>query len=134
MPTTAMTFVPVGNPGNANDAPSNGLAFGSVNYHYNISKYETTYGQYVEFLNAVASSDPHGLFNPGMQQDLLLNGINRTGPDGSYSYTVAGATSLNTTTGLNQNPEGSEISQLPMSITWTPSVLRIGCTMVVLEM
>ena len=109
MATTAITFVPVGNPGNANDtADSNGLAFGKVDYHYNISKYETTYGQYVEFLNAVASSDPHGLFNPGMQEDLLLNGINRTGADGSYSYTVAGATSLNPTTGLNQNPEGSE--------------------------
>jgi formylglycine-generating enzyme required for sulfatase activity len=43
-----------------------------------------------------------------MQQDLLLNGITRTGVDGNYSYTVAGATSLNPTTGLNQNPEGSE--------------------------
>jgi hypothetical protein len=43
-----------------------------------------------------------------MQQDLLLNGINRTGVDGSYSYTVAGPTLPNATTGLNQNPEGSE--------------------------
>ena len=55
MPTTAMQFVEVGNLGNANDtADSNGLSFGKVDYYYNISKYETTYGQYVEFLNAVA--------------------------------------------------------------------------------
>jgi formylglycine-generating enzyme required for sulfatase activity len=108
MPTTAMEFVPVGNLGNSNDAlDSNGLSFGKVDYYYNISKYETTYGQYVEFLNAVAKSDPYGLFNPGMQQDLLLNGINRTGVDGSYIYTVAGPTSTDATTGLNQNPEGS---------------------------
>ena len=90
MPTTAMQFVEVGNLGNANDtADSNGLSFGKVDYYYNISKYETTYGQYVEFLNAVAKSDPHGLFNPGMQDDKLLNGITRTGSDGNYSYTVA---------------------------------------------
>jgi hypothetical protein len=88
MPTTAIEFVPIGNLGNSNDAAdSNGLAFGSVNYHYNISKYETTYGQYVEFLNAVAKSDPNGLFNPGMQDDKLLNGINRTGVDGA-TFTV----------------------------------------------
>ena len=109
MPTTAMQFVEVGNLGNANDtADSNGLSFGKVDYYYNISKYETTYGQYVEFLNAVAKSDPHGLFNPGMQDDKLLNGITRTGSDGTYSYTVAGPTTYDATTNLNQNPEGSE--------------------------
>ena len=62
----AMTFVPVGNPGNDNDTASNGLSFGKVDYYYNISKYETTYGQYAAFLNAVAKSDPNGLFNQGM--------------------------------------------------------------------
>ena len=109
MPTTAMQFVEVGNLGNANDtADSNGLSFGKVDYYYNISKYETTYGQYVEFLNAVAKSDPHGLFNPGMQDDKLLNGITRTGSDGTYSYTVAGPTTYDATTNLNQNPEGSK--------------------------
>ena len=105
MPATAMVFVPVGNLGNSNDAAdSNGLSFGKVDYYYNISKYETTYGQYVEFLNAVAKSDPYGLFNPGMQQDLLLNGINRTGVDGSYNYSVAPSTG----SPLTQNTEGSE--------------------------
>jgi formylglycine-generating enzyme required for sulfatase activity len=105
MPTTAMEFVPIGNLGNSSDAAdSNGLSFGKVDYYYNISKYETTYGQYAEFLNAVAKSDPHGLFNPGMQQDLLLNGITRTGVDGNYSYSVAPSTG----SPLTQNTEGSE--------------------------
>lgn len=96
-----MEFVSVGNPGNLNDVDLNGVdtGFGSVSYNYDISKYETTYGQYVDFLNAVAKSDPKGLFNPGMQSDLLLNGIIRTGVDGSYSYSIAPSTSI--------NPEGS---------------------------
>ena len=91
-----MEFVHVGNLGNAPDDSE----FGSVGYNYDIATYETTYGQYVEFLNAVARSDPNGLFNPGMQYDLLLNGITRTGVDGSYSYSVAPSST--------QNPEGSE--------------------------
>jgi hypothetical protein len=126
MTTTAMEFVPVGNLENSNDAAdSNGLSFGKVDYYYNISKYETTYGQYAEFLNAVAKSDSNGLFNPGMQQDLLLNGITRTGVDGDYSYSVAPTTG----SPLTQNTEGSENKPVTYVITWTPSVLRIGCTM-----
>ncbi len=82
-------FAPVGNPGNPYDtADSNGLRFGQVNYSYSLAKYETTYGQYVVFLNAVARSDPHELFNPGMQYDKLLNGISREGTDGNYSYVL----------------------------------------------
>ena len=62
---TTIEFVTVGDLGNANDeADSNGLAFGRVDYSYKIGKYEITFGQYVEFLNAVAKTDPHGLFNP----------------------------------------------------------------------
>jgi formylglycine-generating enzyme required for sulfatase activity len=93
-------FVSVGNSGNLDDDSG----FGSVGHDYEIATYETTYGQYVEFLNAVAKSDPSGLFNPGMQDDKLLNGIIRTGVDGSYTYSVAPSTSPSS----NQNPEGSE--------------------------
>ncbi len=39
---------------------------GGVDYTYRISKYEVTAGQYTEFLNAVATSDPHGLYNTNM--------------------------------------------------------------------
>lgn len=93
---TTIDFVPVGDLGNANDErESNGLEFGRVDYSYNIAKYETTYGQYVEFLNAVAKSDPSGLFNPGMQYDKLLNGIARTGIDGGYSCSLLDLASAN---------------------------------------
>ena len=91
-----MEFVSVGNSGNDPDGSG---GYGSVSYNYDISKYETTYGQYVDFLNAVAKSDPNGLFHLGMEDDLLVNGITRTGNDGSYSYSVAPSTTI--------NPEGS---------------------------
>jgi sulfatase modifying factor 1 len=93
---TAIEFMSVGDPGNANDEPdSNGLAFGRVDYNYKISKYEITFGQYVEFLNAVAKTDPNGLFNPGMQDDKLLNGIARTGENGDYRYSLLSSASTN---------------------------------------
>ena len=100
--STLMEFVSVGN--SQNDPDGSG-GYGSVSYDYDISKYETTYGQYLEFLNAVAqSADPYELFNPGMEDDLLLNGINRTEEaDGSYSYSIATSTGLPDT----QNTEGS---------------------------
>lgn len=92
----SINFVPVGDLGNANDQPdSNGLEFGRVDYNYNIAKYETTNSQYVEFLNAVAKTDPHGLFNPGMQYDKLMNGIIRTGEDGNYRYSLLESASSN---------------------------------------
>ena len=94
--STLMEFVSVGNSGNDPDGSG---GYGSVSYNYDISKYETTYGQYVDFLNAVAKSDPNGLFHLGMEDDLLVNGITRTGNDGSYSYSVAPSTTI--------NPEGS---------------------------
>jgi len=103
-----MDFVSVGNRNNLNDVDLNGVdtGFGSVSYNYDIAKYETTYGQYVDFLNAVATtSDPYGLFHPGMESDLLLNGINKTvAVDGSFSYSVAGSTGSLPST---QNLEGS---------------------------
>jgi len=93
---TTIKFVSIGDPGNANDEPdSNGLEFGRVDYNYKIAKYEITFGQYVEFLNAVAKTDPHGLFNPGMQYDKLLDGIARTGEDGDYGYSLIDLDSTN---------------------------------------
>ncbi len=40
------------------------------------------------FLNAVAASDPHGLFNPSMATDQVIAGIARSGSPGSYRYSV----------------------------------------------
>ncbi len=74
-------MVPVGHPGNASD-PRTG--FGRVDYEYNISKYEVTIAQYAAFLNAVAASDPHGLYNSSMTTDQSIAGIARIGSPGSY--------------------------------------------------
>ena len=91
-------WVTVGDPGNPNDPltgiPSDGLptpARGAVPYLYSISKYETTIGQYTAFLNAVAKSDPHGLYNPDLGNPDTIRGIARSGTDGKYVYYVKNA-------------------------------------------
>lgn len=88
IPTLAVTIptVTVGNPGNAGDVQPLGT-FGSVSNSYRIGKYEVTNNQYVEFLNAVAKSDPYQLYNPSMNL-ATQGGIVRSGSDGSYFYEV----------------------------------------------
>jgi hypothetical protein len=81
----AMSWTPIGNPGNAADTTS----LGAVSYGYSIGTYEVTNGQYVEFLNAKAAADPLGLYNTNMAG--TLGGITRSGGSGSYTYsTIAG--------------------------------------------
>jgi sulfatase modifying factor 1 len=70
---------------NCLDAPPD---CGSVPYDYAIGKYEVTNGQYAEFLNAVAASDPLALYSPSMGSDATAGGITRSGSDGSYTYTA----------------------------------------------
>jgi sulfatase modifying factor 1 len=77
-------WVTIGDVGNAADD----TGFGAVNYEYRIGKYEITVGQYVEFLNAVAKSDPYGLYNENMGTNLTVAGIARLGAPGSYVYQV----------------------------------------------
>lgn len=78
--------VAIGNPGNAPD-PTTGL--GTVDYAYRIGATEVTNAQYTAFLNAVAWSDPNGLYNTSMAGSF--GGINRTGPNGALVYsTVSG--------------------------------------------
>ena len=86
--TQAVTidWVTVGNAGNANDDTGHG----SVSEVYNIGKYEVTAGQYTEFLNAVAATDTHNLYN----KFRMWTGedgckIQQSGTSGSYSYSVA---------------------------------------------
>jgi formylglycine-generating enzyme required for sulfatase activity len=86
-----IAYVAVGNAGNAVD-PATGSRYGAVAYNYQIAKDETTIGQYAEFLNAVAKSDPYALYNPDMASKTYIAGISRSGSDGSYSYApVAGS-------------------------------------------
>ena len=81
----------IGNAGNAADS-STGL--GSVNYDYQISTYEVTVAQYTAFLNAVAASDPNGLWSSSMGDGggIGIPIITRSGEDGSYTYTASAGT------------------------------------------
>ena len=67
---------------------------GAVPYVYSISKYETTIGQYAAFLNAVAKSDPHGLYHPDSAKQYTVSRISRIGTDGNYVYYVKNVHSL----------------------------------------
>jgi sulfatase modifying factor 1 len=82
--------VPIGNAGNAPDPTTLGerfpAGFGSVAYAYSIGTTEVTNAQYAAFLNAVATTDTHALYNSGMAG--FFGGITRSGSPGSYIYTV----------------------------------------------
>lgn len=86
-------MVTVGNLGNPTDAgnTSEASVYGAVNYEYSIGKYEVSLAQYTRFLNAVAASDPNGLYNGNMATILNIAGIARSGDDGSYTYSVIGS-------------------------------------------
>jgi sulfatase modifying factor 1 len=84
-----IAMVTVGDEGNMPDV--NGL--GAVSYTYRISVYEVTVGQYAAFLNAVATSDPHGLYDERMADNANVAGIERSGAAGSYTYRVLGSAS-----------------------------------------
>lgn len=85
-----MDFAVVGNPGNAgNTKHTTTEGWGAVGDYYLIGKYEVTAGQYTEFLNAVAKTDPNGLYDTQMWSDTYGCKIQRSGTAGSYGYTVA---------------------------------------------
>ncbi|NLE39417.1 MAG: formylglycine-generating enzyme family protein [Pirellulaceae bacterium] len=84
--TVTIDFVTVGNPGNAAD-PQTGR--GSVADTFLMGKYEVTAGQYAAFLNAKAGSDSYGLYNTLMWSSYAGCKIERTGEDGSYTYSVS---------------------------------------------
>jgi len=90
-------LVQVGDAGNvgqvSEDPAQNG--FGAVATDFWIGKYQVTIGQYAEFLNAVAKSDPYGLYSPSMNSDTRNRGIEQSGDDGSYVYTVVGPNGTN---------------------------------------
>jgi formylglycine-generating enzyme required for sulfatase activity len=89
-----MDWTPIGNPGNPCDPqPTSpygiaGGCFGSVGYSYSIGTYEVTTAQYVEFLNAVARSDPNGLWDASMAPPYSNAGITRSGISGAYAYSA----------------------------------------------
>jgi formylglycine-generating enzyme len=76
----------IGNPNNFPDLQPQGL-FGAVSTSYQMGVTEVTNTQYVEFLNAVAASDPYELYHANMSFSSK-GGITRDGSPGSYSYSV----------------------------------------------
>lgn len=80
--------VPVGHPGNPADPQLDG-SFGSVDYLFDIAKYEVSAGQYATFLNAVAATDSYGLYNPLMWTHEHGCKIEQSGSPGSHTYDVA---------------------------------------------
>lgn len=76
--------------GNSSDT----TGYGVVASNYWIGTYEVTIGQYAAFLNAVADSDPNGLYFPQMENDPNINGIARSGSSGAFAYTVIGPAGL----------------------------------------
>jgi formylglycine-generating enzyme required for sulfatase activity len=91
--TVVIDTVTVGNPGNAGEAAGGAVGdarvSGAVGYNYRIGKYEVMAGQYTEFLNAVATTDPHGLYNANMASTSEGCQIQQSGSDGSYTYSVS---------------------------------------------
>jgi hypothetical protein len=84
----SIDFVTVGNAGK----PADTSGYGAVAYEYKIAKNETTIGQYVEFLNAVARTDAYGLYNPLIGTNRNSSGITRSGAPGSYTYNAVTGT------------------------------------------
>ena len=83
--------VSVGNPGNPADTryldAEHPAGVGSVGYSFRIGKTEITNAQYAAFLNAVAASDPYGLYHEIYMQQTW-GGVVRSGDDGNYAYAV----------------------------------------------
>ena len=78
------SLLAVGSIGNEAD-PATG--YGAVAYDFSVAATEVTNAAYVEFLNAVAASDPGGLYNADMSDDPR-GGILREGVAGSFLYAV----------------------------------------------
>jgi sulfatase modifying factor 1 len=90
----SIEVVTIGNPGNAADTryrdSAHPTGVGSVSYSFRMGKTEISNSQYVEFLNAVAVSDPYELYNTVMGS-TTRGGIVRSGAPGSYTYAVKSA-------------------------------------------
>jgi len=93
--------VTIGNTGNTGETTGGStlpylgpeVTCGAVDYIYNIGKYAVTAGQYVEFLNAVADTDAHGLYNALMATATYKNNIVQNGVSGSFTYAFADSAS-----------------------------------------
>ena len=92
MADVTIDTVTVGNANNAADTRYETPGYGAVSYPYKIGKYEVTAGQYCEFLNAVAATDTHGLYDERMDSDSRGCQITQHGDSGNYTYDFSGGT------------------------------------------
>jgi formylglycine-generating enzyme required for sulfatase activity len=90
-------LVKVGNPNNTaqSGAGGNQNGYGAVTTDFWIGKNHVTIGQYTEFLNAVAKTNNRGLYNASMNTDQRIRGIQQSGSDGAFVYTVVGPNGTN---------------------------------------
>ncbi len=91
---TSLQFVTVGDAGNVADSTilvDGTTGYGSVAYSYQMGKFDVTLGQYCQFLNAVAKSDPYTLYKGGLGTDFSTQGIAQAGSSESYIYSVTGS-------------------------------------------
>ncbi|MEX2170423.1 MAG: LamG-like jellyroll fold domain-containing protein [Pirellulales bacterium] len=73
-----------GDPRVMNDGTS---GYGGVAYEYRIGKYEVTNDEYAVFLNAIATTDTHEIYEASMG-NTVQGGIVRSGGAPNYTYTV----------------------------------------------
>ena len=83
-PSSGISFVTVGDAGNAADATT---GYGAVGYKFQIQKFEFTNAEYVEFLKAVGGSNPNGIYSSSMAIDPR-GGIRQSGDSPNFTYAV----------------------------------------------
>jgi len=91
----AINLLAIGDTNNAADTTvmvtDTTTGYGSVSYNYSISADDVTVAQYAACLNAVAKTDPYGMWNPSMASDAHVAGIARSGAYTQYTYSVIGS-------------------------------------------
>ncbi len=81
----SISWTSIGNAGNAADT----TGYGAVSNPYNISTYDVTNAQYVEFLNAKGASNSYGIYNSTIGgTGTSGSNITQSGSSGSYTYSV----------------------------------------------
>jgi len=109
-----ISYGTVGNPGN----PANTNGWGAVSSTFQISQYETTNAQYVEFLNKVdaGGTNPNGVYNSLMSSDALGGITFNAGAASGSKYAVKGGT----------NPNGAAYGGAPVVFTTWFSAARFA--------
>jgi len=94
-----LNFVSIGNTNNISDnntlyqisgnsvSPIGIAGLGTVDHNYRLSKYEITNDQYAKFLSSVNKTQISGLYDTRMNSSNI-GGIQRSGSEGSYSYSA----------------------------------------------